>query len=266
MNARFRLGMVWAVFFSMGLITDSMAAAATAVKQVEAGEYPGGIAWNKPEGNVLWKIEIRRPNSRAHSGLTRQIRAILVHQHLTRSMVVVRYPEHSVEYWSDGNHAAVSLAGSSDVVEYVAPRKNEPRSEIGPPAETAHGMDLGGLARMSEWDWVKPEFYRGRLMVNGVSMLVFYQSEPGQASSPAGDSIPGPKEGSGPALEFPIEGVLRAAVVEEKSRLPRVLQLGDEFWDYSFHSGQQPQFAFPEKVRRFFALMAPHLVKKSPLP
>jgi hypothetical protein len=248
-------------------LSDSAGAAAPDVKAQKGGDYPGGIAWKKPDENALWKIEVHRDREPAHPGLGSQIRGVVVHQHGRQAMVIARYPEYAVEYWHDGQHAVVSVAGSGDVVEYVAPKKPSTSREKLPSEVLEVGSDFGGLARMSEWEWVRPEFFRGRFMLEGVAMLVFCQLEPSTGgkdsaaqSSPCGESSLGGGE------VFPVEGASRAALVEERSRLPRVLQVGDELWQYSFHSGARPGLVFPEKVRRFFAGMAPYFAGTVPVP
>lgn len=266
MNAWLRGSTLAAVSFSIFSFTDSRGAAETVVKPAGANEYPGGNPWNKPEGNTLWKIEIRRQASGIHAAALRQIHGLVVHQSGEQAMVLARYPDHCVEYWSDGPHAVVSVAGSADVVEYVAPKRVSPAGRAQPPPPVSGaGFDFGGLARMLEWEWVKPEHYRGRIRVDGVVMLVFCEVDP---EDTAAHSLPpsGPQPEASGAIQFPVDGALRAALVEERTRTPRVLQIGDEFWDYSFHGGQKPSFVFPEKVRRFLASMAPFYAGRTPLP
>jgi hypothetical protein len=260
---------VLAGFFPIVLLTNSMGSAETVVKASETEGFPGGNPWNRPEGNVLWKIEIRRKTVPIHAFALRQMRGAVVHQNGEHAMVIARYPDHAVEYWSDGKHAVVSVAGSGDLVEYVSPKKGNltPGGQTSPASE-AH-PDLADLARMHEWDWVKPDHFRGRLTVDGVAMLVFCQnaSEEPAADTPSTPSANPPNAAfSGPLRGFPVEGVLRAALVEERSRTPRILQLGEEFWDYSFHAGEKPAFAFPEKVRRFLAALAPYFAGRAPIP
>jgi hypothetical protein len=186
-------------------------------------------------------------------------------------MVSARYPDRSVEFWSDGAHAVVSVAGSGDVVEYIAPKPgNGPAGQHSAP-EGGGEIDWLGLPQMREWEWVKPEHYRGRLVIDGVSLLVFSECDTGK-EVPDSERPQGASDlpcGGGPAgalSSFPIEGVERAALVEERSRSPRVLQIGEEFWEYSFHTGPQPSFAFPDKVRRFLASLAPFFAQRVPLP
>lgn len=266
MKAWLRGGTLWAVWFSIFSFTDSRGAAESVVPPPGGDAYPGGNPWNKPDGNMLWKIEVRRPIPRIHAAALRQIHGIVVHQHGEQAMVLARYPEYSVEYWSDGPHAVVSVAGSTDVVEYVAPKRATPSSQGQPPTPASGtGFDFGALARMHEWEWVKPEHYRGRISIEGISMLVFCEGEPEDTAAHSPDTPP-PKADTAGTPQFPIEGAVRAALVEERTRIPRVLQIGEEFWDYSFHSGQKPSFVFPEKVRRFLASVAPFYAGRAPLP
>ncbi len=266
MKTGLRGGALWTVFFSIGLLTNSMGSAETAVKAVESEGYPGGNAWNKPEGNVLWKIEIRRKTAPVHAYALRQMRGAVVHQQGEQSMVVAKYADHAVEYWSDGKHAVVSVAGSGDLVEYIAPRRGNPSPESPNPHAVEVNIDWADLASMREWEWVKPEHFRGRLLVEGVQMLVFCQGAAEETSAENPASPPTPPQTSEPLRGFPVDGVLRAALVEERSRIPRVLQVGEEFWNYSFHTGEKPAFAFPEKVRRFLSALAPYFAGRSPLP
>jgi hypothetical protein len=191
------------------------------------------------------------------------------------ALETVQFPDRTAEVWRTGGAVIVSEAGSelaglkageslgnfaglgdnNDLVKDVSRDKN------GNFTATVNGVVITGniaqedpdWAEFKEFDWVKAELLRGKIEISGEKLLVYADMEPeppatatnekNRAAKPAA-----PKYPPGPLGGLPLKPGIRVAAIEETSKVPRYLQMGENIQIYAFKKPQQAKLDLPAKV------------------
>jgi hypothetical protein len=200
------------------------------------------------------------------------------------ALETIQYPNRTAEVWRTEGHVIMSEAGSdhasirvdqglgnfaglggnSDLIKDVARGKN------GEFTATVNGVFITGTVAMEEpdwaefkeFDWVKPELLRGKIEISGEKLLVYADMEPEPQQTPAAAAgkgrAPAPaaaaqKYPPGPLGGLPLKPGIRVAAIEETSKTPRYLQMGENIQIYAFSKPEQTKLELPPKIASLVA-------------
>ena len=199
----------------------------------------------------------------------------------------IHYPERTSEIWRAEGHVFISEAGS----EHASIRVAQPnfgglggngdqisdvvRGKNGDFTAVVNGVLITGnvateapdWAEFREFDWVTPELLKGKIELSGEKLLVYADMEPEpQTQSAAAPSSKGrapaqaqaaPKYPAGPLGGLPLKPGIRVAAIEELTKTPRYLQVGEDIQIYAFSKPQQTKLDLPAKITALVAKPAP---------
>jgi hypothetical protein len=210
------------------------------------------------------------------------------------ALETVHYPERTTEVWRAEGHVFVSEAGSDQAtirgeqaLENVGglgagadQGADVTRGKNGQYTATVSGVTITGSvaveqpdwAEFTEFDWLNPELLKGRIELGGEKLLVYAEMEPdfkapaaaagaagaaggkGRAATPTQAA---PKYPAGPLGGLPLKPGIRVAAVEEATKIPRYLQLGENIQIYAFGKPQQTKLELPAKITSLVAKPPP---------
>jgi hypothetical protein len=197
------------------------------------------------------------------------------------ALEVIQYPERTSEVWRAEGHVFLSEAGSEIATVRIA-QGVENAGGLGAnidPAAAAIRVGSGPLssgeepdwAEFKEFDWVTSEMLKGRIELGGEKLLVYSDLEP-EAQTPVAGTSAGnaggkgrapapsqaaPKYPAGPLGGIPLQPGVRVAAIEESSKTPRYLQLGENIQIYVFAKPQQTKLELPAKIASLVAKPPP---------
>ena len=268
--------------------TPAQAPAPAAVPPPSTATAPATDAnlWARPVAPASWTVTFRygqtvTPQQAAHRPT--QVKVTVLGK---EALETIQYPDRTAEVWRTEGHVIVSEAGSnhasirvdqgignfaglggnSDLVKDVARGKN------GEFTATVNGVFITGTvateepdwAEFKEFDWVKPELLKGKIEISGEKLLVYADMEPEPQPTPAAagaakgraaaaPAAAAPKYPPGPLGGLPLKPGIRVAAIEETSKTPRYLQMGENIQIYAFSKPQQTKLDLPPKISSLLA-------------
>ena len=202
------------------------------------------------------------------------------------ALETIQFPDRTAEVWrTEGTvitsevgseHAGVRVdqglgnfagaGGNSDLVSDVT------RDKKGNFTANVNGVIITGniaqeepdWAEFKEFDWVTPDLFKGKIEISGEKLLVYADMEPeppapaapaagkGRAAAPPAAKFP-----PGPLGGLPLKPGIRVAAIEETTKTPRYLQMGENIQIYTFSKPQQAKLELPPKITNLVAKPAP---------
>ena len=245
---------VWALAYLAALCQLSAPAAepAPAEKPTLTGE-----PWKQPAPPCAWKIDIQviAPPTAAVRPMDPVSISVLRTSQFAQEKTQYRN-EQTTEIWHYKGAAYTSILGPENIHRGPDDGQNE--------------------AEFPDFKWVTAMQFRGPFVINGESMLVFVdQDEPPAPTTPPAQPAKGtptppktltPKFPPGPIAGFPLVPGIKVAAVDEKTRLPRYLQIGTEIRKYEYSTPSQADLKIPAYVQTVIDAWAPRKVTPRPLP
>jgi hypothetical protein len=273
---------------ALGQNAGAAAPAATAVAPaqtpISTGTPTASALWSRPVPPAAWTVAFKygtvvTPQQAAHRPT--MVKVTLVGKD---ALETVHFPERTSEVWRVEGAAFISEAGS----EHVGIRQDQGlgtlggvgansdqvrdvvRGKKGDFTATVNGVVITGnvaqeepdWAEFKEFDWVTAEMLKGKIEISGEKLLVYADMEPespaatttgkGRAAAPAAPKFP-----AGPLGGLPLKPGIRVAAIEETTKTPRYLQLGENIQIYTFSKPQQTKLELPPKIANMVAKPAP---------
>ncbi len=227
---------------------------------------PDGPLWKAPGTSAAWSVVFKYTTPA--SELAADFRPSIVNVTLAgeNSHYSVQFRRHGVEVWRVAGLAFISEIGSDSVFPHspveTAPapiedgQTTESKASFSSPQPEDISAQDTDWATFGELAWVTPQMYRGRIPLGNQSAFI-YADVPSELSAPGAKTTSASTWPAGPLGGIPLQPGIRVLAVDEESRLPMVLQFGDELRQYRFKKATPLKIEFPAKVRQFL---------KSPLP
>ena len=212
-----------------------------------------GEAWKLPATPAAWKVTIEAPPNTPNAGPT-----------TLSGFSVLRADKFSVErrQHRNGQTSEIWLVGNQCFT--AGPGSDELRFG------SSEDVSIGGLP---EFKWINASLFRGPFVSNGETFLVFSTQDEAELATPApvkgADPVPKAsqkKAPPGPIAGFPLKPGIQVAAIDEKTRLPKFLQLGVEIHQYEFSTPSKQDLQIPPKVKTVVDAWAPRKIKPLPLP
>jgi len=202
------------------------------------------------------------------------------------ALETVQFPDRTAEVWrTEGivitsevgsEHAGIRVdqglgnfggaGGNTDVVRDVSrDRKGNFTANVNGVLITGNiAQEEPDWAEFKEFDWVTPELLKGKVEISGEKLLVYADMEP-EPQAPAAPAAgkgraaapPAPKFPPGPLGGLPLKPGIRVAAIEETTKSPRYLQMGENIQIYTFSKPQQAKLELPPKITNLVAKPAP---------
>ena len=258
--------------------------AGTATSQTAAA---AGALWTRPVAPAAWTVTFKYGSVVAAQQAAHRPNMVKVTVLGKEALETIHFPDRTAEVWKTEGVAIVSVAGSehaairqdhglgnfgglggnSDLVSDVS------RDKKGNFTATVNGVFVTGnvaqeepdWSEFKEFDWVTPALLKGKIEISGEKLLVYADMEPetpaptpaagtgkGRAPAPAAPKFP-----PGPLGGLPLKPGIRVAAIEETSKIPRYLQMGENIQIYAFSKPQQTKLELPPKVTALVAKPAP---------
>ena len=232
----------------LSMVSTQAAETKPAEKPVLTGE-----AWKKPATPAAWKVTIEAlPNSPNAGPMNLAGFSVLRTDKFSVERLQYRNGQGS-EVWRVGSRCFIADLGSEE-----------------PKLGSSEGDSTGELA---EFNWINASLFRGPFVINGETFLVFSTQDEAALAAPApvkgADTIPKAsqkKAPPGPIAGFPLKPGIQVAAINEKTRLPKFLQLGVEIHQYEFSTPSKQDLQIPPKVQTLVDFWAPRKIKPLPLP
>lgn len=286
--ALLQAGLLLQTLPALGQNTGAAAPAATAVTPaqppISTGTPSASALWSRPVPPAAWTVTFKygtvvTPQQAAHR--PSMVKVTLVGKD---ALETVQFPERAEEIWRvDGtvfisesgsehvgirlNRGSASLGGSAggtdQITELVRGKKGEYTATINGVVITGNVTEEDSdWAEFKEFDWVTAEMLKGKIEIRGEKLLVYSDMEPeppaatttvkGRAAAPAAPKFP-----AGPLGGLPLKPGIRVAAIEETTKTPRYLQLGEHIQIYTFSKPQQTKLELPPKIANMVAKPAP---------
>ena len=219
---------------------------------------PPGPCWKIPAPPTSWKINFRytKPPSEAEAEVKpSSIAVTLIGQD---SHHLIEFRTSSLDVWKTAGRAFISETGSPTAYPHILGNHT---------ATLARDTNTGGAAAtvpvenlspenkdwpsFPELEWVTPQMFKGKIPLGTQVALIYAEvpPEPVVLDKEARRQVK--KWPEGPLGGIPLQPGMKALAVDETTRLPMVLQLGDEFREYKFHTGEIQKIELPPKVKVF---------------
>ena len=222
---------------------------------------PEGPLWKVPKSPVAWSIIFKYTTTA--TGLAADFRPSLINVILDgeNSHQAVQFNRSGVEVWKIAGRCFISEIGSEVVFPHrlseVPPVSVEESQITGTGASFSKPEPEQVLAQDADWpafselSWVTPQMFRGRIPL-GNQFALIYADIPQELEEP-GKKRAASKWPEGPLGEIPLQPGIRVLAVDEDTRLPMVLQIGEELRQYRFQPSARARIELPGKVKQFFA-------------
>ena len=243
--------------------------------------------WIRPVAPAAWTVTFKygtvvAPQQAAHR--PSMVKVTLLGKD---ALETVHFPERTAEVWRTEGQVIVSEVGNEHAGIRVdqglgnfaglggndALVSDVTRGKKGEFTATVNGIVITGTvaqedpdwAEFKEFDWVTPDLLKGKIEISGEKLLVYAEMEP-ETPAPGATGAPGkgraaapaaPKFPPGPLGGLPLKPGIRVAAIEETSKTPRYLQLGENIQIYTFSKPQQTKLDLPPKIANIVAKPAP---------
>jgi hypothetical protein len=243
--------------------------------------------FTRPAAPASWTITFRYGSTVAPQQAAHRPNMVKVTAIGKEAVETIHYPERTSEIWRAEGHVIVSEAGS----EHASIRVAQPNfSGVGGNGDQITGVERGkngeftavvngvlitgklaaetpDWVEFKEFDWVTPELLKGKIELSGEKLLVYAEMEPEpqtqSAAAPSGkgrapaQAQAAPKYPAGPLGGLPLKPGIRVAAIEEATKTPRYLQVGEDIQIYAFSKPQQTKLDLPAKITALVAKPAP---------
>lgn len=204
--------------------------------------------WTHPSPPVTWQITFKSFSTVSEEESFQQ--PLFVHITLIGkdSSEIVHYRNYTSEVWKIADRVFLSAPEMNDVTYRFPISKNTDSFTGQTPSLPLEDPDW---TEMCEFKWITSEMYKGRMLIDGESMLIYSDIK-------AQDRVPSSKGGVGAGLKYPsgpvgglplIPGV-KVAAISEGTLLPKYLQIGTEVGLYTFSKPEYAKVPIPPKVAR----------------
>ena len=268
-------------------VQSAAAPSAQAPQPAASPQSPGaaGALWTRPVAPASWTVTFKYGTVVAPQQAAHRPSMVKVTVLGKDALETIHFPARTAEVWRTegivilsetgseqtgtrqdqglGNFAG--LGGNNDLVSDVS------RDKKGNFTATVNGVVVTGniaqeepdWAEFKEFDWVTPAMLKGKVEISGEKLLVYADMEP---ETPAPPTVPGkgravappaPKFPPGPLGGLPLKPGIRVAAIEETTKTPRYLQLGENIQIYTFSKPQQTKLDLPPKIANMLAKPAP---------
>ena len=243
--------------------------------------------WIRPVAPAAWTVTFKygtvvAPQQAAHR--PSMVKVTLLGKD---ALETIHFPERTAEVWRTEGQVIVSEVGNEHAGIRVdqglgnlaglggndASISDVTRGKRGEFTATVNGTVITGTvaqedpdwAEFKEFDWVTPDLLKGKIEISGEKLLVYAEMEP-ETPAPGATGAPGkgraaapaaPKFPPGPLGGLPLKPGIRVAAIEETSKTPRYLQLGENIQIYTFSKPQQTKLDLPPKIANIVAKPAP---------
>lgn len=278
---------------AQGLPPTRTAAPAAPGGSSPAAAVNGQKLLNRPTAPAEWTVTFRYGSKVAPEQAAHRPNLVKVTLLEKEGLETIHYPERITEVWRAEGHVFLSETGSEHASIRVGQSvenlgglginaeqaADATRGKNGQITETLNGVVLTTSVALEEPDWVEfkefnwvtAELLRGKIEIGGEKLLVYAELEsedqtppPGSGAGAAGGKgrapAPGqaaPKYPAGPLGGIPLKPGIRVAAIEESTKTPRYLQLGENIQVYAFGKPQQTKLALPEKITSLVVKPAP---------
>jgi hypothetical protein len=245
-----------------------------------AGPASASALWVRPVPPASWTVTFKYGSVVAPQQALHRPTLVKVTLLGKDALETVQFAERTAEVWrtegtvfiseAGSQHVGIrqdqglgnfgGLAGSSEQVTDVV------RGKKGDFTATVNGVVITGnvaqeapdWAEFQEFDWVTAEMLKGKIEIGGEKLLVYADMEPeppaatttgkGRAATPAAPKFP-----AGPLGGLPLKPGIRVAAIEETTKTPRYLQVGENIQIYTFSKPQQAKLELPPKIANMVA-------------
>ncbi len=228
---------------------------------------PAGEPIKRPKLPAAWSISFKYNGTATAAETDARPVSINVTVIGEESVQTVAFPSRGAELWKIKGQSFLSAPGSSDITIHGITADNStanstaftddqnPKTVFSGPASVPPETD--DWASLREFDWVKSDLFKGKIAIAGQPLLIFAEIPPepvfiGKGKPPAPQKWP-----AGPLGGLPLQPGIRVVAVDEATRLPKYLQLGDEIRQYTFSVPTQAKLEIPAKVRQLIDAVTP---------
>ena len=244
------------------------------------GTTSASALWVRPVSPASWTVTFKygtvvAPQQAAHR--PSMVKVTLLGKD---ALETIHFAERTAEVWRTEGTVFVSEAGS----EHAGIRQDQGlgnlggvgsssdqvadviRGKKGDFTATVNGVLITGnvaqeepdWAEFKEFDWVTAEMLKGKIEIGGEKLLVYADMEPEPPAPPAtgkgrAATQAAPKFPAGPLGGLPLKPGIRVAAIEETTKTPRYLQMGENIQIYAFSKPQQTKLELPPKIANMVA-------------
>lgn len=211
-------------------------------------ELRSEIVWRRPSPPTAWQITFKSFSASPDPTDPNAPLSVSVTRLEKDSLELVQYPNRTLEIWKIADRTFLSTPESND----VTLRLSDSRTPDSPTGRAANiPQDDPDWIEMSEFNWITPEMYKGKISIDGEDMLIYSDIDPQRVmTSPKGKAGTKPNYPSGPLGGLPLIPGVKVAAVSEETKLPRYLQTGMDLSIYTFTKPAIPKLELPSKVAR----------------
>ena len=245
---------------------------------------PAGAAaavWTRPVAPVSWTVTFKYGSVVAPEQAAQRPTQVKVTIVGKDALETVQFPDHTAEVWRTEGVVILSQAGSEQASLRVNHRSENvggaggadelQQDKAGNFSGVVNGVQItGNIAQedpdwteFREFNWVTPEMLKGKIEISGEKLLVYsdMEAEASGSATPTGKGRAGapsaPKVPAGPLGGLPLKPGIRVAAIEETSKTPRYLQVGQNIQMYTFSKPQQTKLELPPKIAELVAKPPP---------
>ena len=227
-----------------------------------AHAYPGGVPWRRPNSYSRWSIEFRRFEKGETMNMgKRGEKRVTLRQYggdaaADFSQEIEFEDGERAETWVSRTKVYHSRVGDEGVGVQMrdseASIRQNARAErvINPGGSETPPPEWENWRTLSDWEWVRPQCFDSVRKLRGEDILIFIQMTPEMRVKMNTGELRKNKRGP---LGVPLVVGVKAAGVLESSRLPWILQDGQEIRTYEFKEELPSTMELPQKVCTFVA-------------
>lgn len=219
---------------------------------------PPGPCWKIPAQPTSWKINFRYTKALSEAEAEVKPSSIAVTLVGQDSHHFIEFRKSSLDVWKTAGRAFISETGSAAAFPHNVGKNRTTLArdtKNAPPPEAVLEENLSPENKdwpsFPELDWVTPQMFKGKIPLGTQVALIYADVPPDPVVLGKEARRQTKKWPEGPLGGIPLQPGMKALAVDETTRLPMVLQLGDEFREYTFQTGDIQKIEFPAKVKVF---------------
>ncbi len=245
----------------------SMEVAASGIVAPPPDPRQAGTLWSRPPEPVSWTIAFKYAGANSLKEISYLPTSVKVTIVGKDAIETVQFPDRVTEVFRAGGLVFVSEAGrGAAFLRTVSPVVSVPpvpdlvRKDASPRLEFE-----GDWTEFKEFAWISEGMLKGRVELGGERVLIYSDIQPevpqgarSASVSPSGGkgAQPGATERkypAGPLGGLPLKPGVRVAAIQEGTKFPKYLQLGETILVYTFSKPQQTVLEMPAKVTSLLA-------------
>jgi hypothetical protein len=219
---------------------------------------PSGPPWNCPKPPASWSVSFIYTSKGSEAAEEARPTNVEVTVLGDSAFHAIQFRDRKLEVWQTKGRAFISEAGSPVAFEHTLQKTIPgPQGPDGHPLPTALpaiasfgeavAVEDADWTALPELSWVKPEMFKGKIPL-AKQIALIYADVP-QEPTVDGKVVKTSKNWpEGPLAGIPLQPGMKALAVDEETRLPIVLQLGDVFRKYAFKTPEVQKIELPAKV------------------